>query len=299
MNNDFKRSSYFITIILFFLGIMALVGVSAAKYFAFDETVVTVSQIICLVSFFALFINCIYAKSKYNSACIKFADYIITNRRKEADRRAADNERMKEMQNIRAAAEHDKEKAVAAALQQGRSEGLQSAGTFITPDRNIPAPVQPKNVSVPQQPVAAPQSTPAMPGPSQSQQPAPVQQPMPTPQQPIPVQQPMPMTMPQQSAPVQPRTSVPRQAVPDEQITMPNEEVLFNEYGEPVMIRRRVRKTAFSPDGEMLYDSQGNPVIRRNQGLWEPLEQRHEIIVKVETSPGVTVSTPSSHSDSQ
>ena len=148
VNNDFKKSSYLLTILFFFIGIIALVGVSAAKYFSFDELVVTVSQIVSLIAFFAMFINCVYSKSKYNSACIRFADYILTNRRKEAERRTADAERMKEMQNIRAAAEREREKAVAAALQQGRSEGAQSAVDLQMQRQNAPV----------RQPAAMPQT---------------------------------------------------------------------------------------------------------------------------------------------
>lgn len=291
MNNDFKKSSYLLTIIFFLVGIAALVGVSAAKYFQFDELVVSVSQIISLLAFFAMFINCIYSKSKYNSACIRFADYILTNRRKEAERRSADAERMQEMQNIRAAAERDREKAVAAALQQGRSEGAQSAGAMAAEQRAVPFPMpQPK-------PFPMPQSMPAQPNmPAPVQPAAPTQQTMPvTPQQPVPapVQQPAPA---QQQRMPEPQRAVPARREPVEQ---PNEEVLYNEYGEPVMMRRRVRKTPYSPDGEMLYDSNGNPVIRRNQGLWEPLEQRHEIVFKFETSPGVTVSQSDRREDGQ
>ena len=236
MNNDFIKASYLLTIIFFLLGITALVGVSAAKYFQLDEMVVTVSQITSLAAFFIMFINCIYSKSKYNSACIRFADYILTNRRKEEERKAADAERIKELQSIREAAEHDRDKAIEAARQQGRSEGAQTANELASARQQLPA-----------QPYAAP-----------------LAQRMPEPQRNLPVQR--------------------------EPAGHFNEEVLYNEYGEPVMMRRRVRKTPSSPDGEMLYDSHGNPVVRRNQGLWEPLEQRHEIVFKFETSPGVTVS---------
>lgn len=269
MNNDFKKSSYLLTILFFFIGIIALVGVSAAKYFSFDELVVTVSQIVSLIAFFAMFINCVYSKSKYNSACIRFADYILTNRRKEAERRTADAERMKEMQNIRAAAEREREKAVAAALQQGRSEGAQSAVDLQMQRQNAPV----------RQPAAMPQT-------------ASTAQPFPAPQVAASTAQPFPVPQ-QQTAPVQQRLPEQPRSIPEQRDIdiQPNEEVLYNEYGEPVMMRRRVRK-AHSPDGELLYDSQGNPVIRRNQGLWEPIEQRHEFVFKFETSPGVTVSQP-------
>ena len=267
MNNDFKKSSYWLTIIFFLIGIAALVCVSAAKYFQFDELVVTVGQIVSLLAFFVMFINCIYSKSKYNSACIRFADYILTNRKKEAERRAADVERMKEMQNIRAAAEHNREKAVAAALQQGRTEGARAASDMPTERPQLPYPQ-------------------AMPQP-------------PAMQQPIPVQQPVPMQPPVMPPPAQQRTPEPQRNLPvrREPEAQPNEEVLYNEYGEPVMMRRRVRKTPSSPDGEMLYDSNGNPVIRRNQGLWEPLEQRHEFVFKFETAPGMSMTQQGRPSD--
>ena len=283
MNNDFKKASYLLTIVFFLLGITALVSVSAAKYFEFDELVVTVSQITSLLSFFIMFINCIYSKSKYNSACIRFADYILTNRRKEEERKAADAERMKELHSIREAAEHDRDKAIEAARQQGRSEGAQSAKEIAAVRQ--PAPMQ--------QPVPAAQPYPMYPtNAMQPQRAAMPQQSVPM-QQPAPIQQRMPVQQPMQP-PVQQRTPAPQRNFPAqrEPAERSNEEVLYNEYGEPVMMRRRVRKTPSSPDGEMLYDSQGNPVIRRNQGLWEPLEQRHEIVFKFETSPGVTVSQP-------
>lgn len=292
MNNDFKKSSYLLTIFFFFIGIIALVSVSAAKYFAFDDLVVAISQIAALASFFIMFINCIYTKSRYNSACLRFAEYILNNRRKESERKAADAERAREMENIREAAEHDREKAVAAALQQGRNEGAQSAN--LSAQQNMP--VAQQNMPYPQQNVPYPQQV-AVPTPR-----------MPYPQPGMPMQR---TPYPQPEAPAQQRVSYPQQAAvpapqqarqtpaPRQSLIAPdNEEVLYNEYGEPVMVRRRVRKTSGSPDGELLYDGSGNPVIRRNQGLWEPLEQRHEIVVKVETSPGVTVSQPAGQTGS-
>ena len=51
MNNDFKRASYLTTILLFIIGILALVAISAAKFFEFDELVVTVSELVSLVAF--------------------------------------------------------------------------------------------------------------------------------------------------------------------------------------------------------------------------------------------------------
>ena len=158
--------------------------------------------------------------------------------------------------------------------------GLQSISCKVTPQQNVPYPQQ---VAVP---------TPRMPYP----QPGMPMQRTPYPQPEAPAQQRV--SYPQQAAvpaPQQARqTPAPRQSL----IAPDNEEVLYNEYGEPVMVRRRVRKTSGSPDGELLYDGSGNPVIRRNQGLWEPLEQRHEIVVKVETSPGVTVSQPAGQTGS-
>ena len=278
MNNDFKKSSYLMTIIFFLIGIAALVGVSAAKYFQFDELVVSVSQIVSLVAFFVMFINCIYTKSKYNTACFRFAEYILTNRRKEAERRTLEAERLEEMQNMRDAAEHDRDKAVAA-LQQTQSE--QASRQPVSAQQPVPA----------HQPVPT-QMRPGMPAaqPYPMAQPAPVQQRMPVQSAPAPMQ---PVSVEYTPAPMQQRAQEP-QRIPaprrEEPDARPNEEVLYNEYGEPVMMRRRVRKTPTSPDGEMLYDSNGNPVIRRNQGLWEPLEQRHEIVFKFETAPGVTMS---------
>ena len=284
MNNDFKKASYLLTIIFFLAGIAALVGVSAAKYFEFDETVVTVSQIVSLAAFFIMFINCIYSKSKYNSACVRFADYILTNRRKDEERKAAEAERLKEMKSIREAAEHDREKAIEAARQQGRSEGVQSAQEL----NSLRQPLPPQQLPIPMaQTFVTPQPTPLQPQgqrvPVQPSAPAPVPQRMPVQQSaPAPVQQP---------AAVQQRKAEPPRNIPvQREVEPPNEEMLYNEYGEPVMMRRRVRKTSSSPDGEMLYDSYGNPVIRRNPGLWEPLEQRHEIVFKFETAPGVTIS---------
>ena len=156
-----------------------------------------------------------------------------------------------------------------AALQQGRNEGRQSAGEMS----------------------AAGQQAPYLPtAPSFSaQQPVPVQRmPMPVPPSaPYPAPYPAPYSAPSQQRQPEPQRTPSSQREPD---VRPNEEVLYNEYGEPVMMRRRVRKTPSSPDGELLYDGNGNPVIRRNQGLWEPLEQRHEIVFKFETAPGMTVS---------
>ena len=288
MNNDFKKASYLLTIVFFLLGITALVSVSAAKYFEFDELVVTVSQITSLLSFFIMFINCIYSKSKYNSACIRFADYILTNRRKEEERKAADAERMKELHSIREAAEHDRDKAIEAARQQGRSEGAQSAKEIAAVRQ--PAPMQ--------QPVPAAQPYPMYPtNAMQPQRAAMPQQSVPM-QQPAPIQQRMPVQQPMQP-PVQQRTPAPQRNFPAqrEPAERSSEEVLYNEYGEPVMMRRRVRKTPSSPDGEMLYDSNGNPVIRRNQGLWEPLEQRHEFVFKFETAPGMSMTQQGRPSD--
>lgn len=49
----------------------------------------------------------------------------------------------------------------------------------------------------------------------------------------------------------------------------PNDEILYNQYGEPVMIRRRVRKNPEHYDADMLYDRFGNPVERCAQNIWE------------------------------
>ena len=285
VNNDFKKSSYVLTIIFFFIGIAALVGVSAGKYFQFDEIVVTVSQIVSLLAFFIIFINCIYAKSRYNNACVRFAEYIINNRRKESERKFAEAERMQEVENtVRAEAQRDREKAVTAALQQGRSEGAMGARQSVPAQQGFPVPM-PTPVQF-QQPAPFPQTAQVQPQRSAQQfAPAPMQNSVP-----VPVQS---------SAPAQQRLPQRVAAPQREPAAAPNEEVLYNEYGEPVMMRRRVRKTAASPDGEMLYDKDGNPVVRRTQGLWEPLEQRHEIVFKFETAPGMSVSQPNGRDGSR
>ena len=223
---------------------MGLVAVSVASYFSFDEVVVMMGEMIALIAFLGLLIMCVSAKSTYNQVCTRFAEYIVNNRKKDSGKRTNDAERIKEIQNMKAAAAQEKERAVAAALEQGRSEGAKAAleGQY-SPAQTYQA------VSPAEQPPAAQ---------PQAAQPQAVQ----------------PQAVPIYSQPpvMQPST----------------EEMLYNEYGEPVMVRRRVRRAQVPAEGEILYDSMGNPVVRRNQGLWETLEPRREIIVKLETAPNTT-----------
>ena len=191
-----------------------------------------------MITAMLLLVMCVSAKSTYNQVCSRFAEYIVNNRKKDSDKRTNDADRIKEIQNIKAAAAQEKERAVAAALEQGRSEGAKAAMEGHYPS------AQPYQAAQ-----AVPQSAPAS---SQAQ--------------------PQAMPVYGQSPVMQP----------------PAEEMLYNEYGEPVMVRRRVRRTQVAAEGEMLYDGMGNPVIRRNQGLWEPIEPRREIVVKLETAPNTT-----------
>ena len=254
MNKEFKKATYKSVIVIFLLGVMGLVAVSVASYFSFDEVVVMMGEMIALIAFLGLLIMCVSAKSTYNQVCTRFAEYIVNNRKKDSGKRTNDAERIKEIQNMKAAAAQEKERAVAAALEQGRSEGAKAAleGQY-SPAQTYQA------VSPAEQPPAAQ---------PQAAQPQAVQ---PQAAQPQAVQ---PQAVPIYSQPpvMQPST----------------EEMLYNEYGEPVMVRRRVRRAQVPAEGEILYDSMGNPVVRRNQGLWETLEPRREIIVKLETAPNTT-----------
>lgn len=213
MRKDFKRAGYLLTILFFFFGIAALVISSIVNYFAYDEIVVVTGQIVSFVAFIVLMVMCVLAKNDYNYVCTKFADYIIDNRKKEAEHQANEAEHIKQIQNMKSAAEHEREDAVAAALEKGRSEGARAA-------------LQSQQNAAPQPTTAAPQTRqPVMPQP----------RPMPTYMQPI----------------------------------TPTDEILYNEYGEPVMIRRRVRKNREHYEGDVLYDRFGNPVARRAQNIWE------------------------------
>ena len=243
MNKEFKKATYMSVIVIFIMGVIALVAVSVASYFSFDEVVVIMGEIVALLAFLGLLVMCVSAKSTYNEVCTRFADYIVNNRKKEADKRTNDADRIKEIQNMKAAAAQEKERAVAAALEQGRSEGAKAAleGQYTSAQLYQTAQASPQEAQT---------------APQMQQQPSQTQVP--------PVYGQMPV------------------------MPSPAEEMLYNEYGEPVMVRRRVRRAQVPAEGEMLYDGMGNPVMRRNQGLWETLETRREIIVKLETAPNTT-----------
>lgn len=187
MNNDFKKAGYFAAFAIFIIGALALVASVAANYFAYDETVVAAGQFVSLLALLGLLIVCVSSKRNYNKACVKFAEYILSNRKKDAERKAKDAERAKEIQNMQAAAVQERESAVAAALEQGRSEG-------------------------------AAQTARAMQASGQS---AYIQQ------------------------------------------VSPADEILYNEYGEPVLIRRRVRKQRPVSGEAVLYDKFGKPVAQQ------------------------------------
>ena len=277
MNNDFKKATYLAAVIIFLLGILALVGVSAANYFSYDDSVVMVGELVAIVAFFALFIVSVLSKSKYNRACVRFAEYILNNRKKDADKRASDAETAKDIQSIREAAARERDQAVAAALEQGRNEGTQAAmrdmasrmpmaAPMTAPAAPMAAPAAPIPTQISAAPVAAMPTAAAVPQPvnaAVNQQPEErAEHQMPTPPYPAAPYYPQPVSS--------------------------NEEMLYNEYGEPVMIRRRVRKSSAPMEGDVLYDSYGNPVIRRSQGFWEVVEPRREIVVKLETNPNTT-----------
>lgn len=204
MNNDFKKAGYFSAVVIFIIGVLSLIVSTAANYFAYDDTVVMVGELISLLALMGLLIICVTSKSNYNRACVKFAEYILNNRKKEAKHKSVEAERIKEIQNMKSAAVQERENAVAAALEQGRSEGAQAVAAHMSQQRAVP--MQPNNAP-----------------PSEAYQ------------------------------PVYPRY------VPN--IT-PSEEILYNEYGEPVMVRRRVRRQRLQ-GGDVLYDRYGTPVMRR------------------------------------
>ncbi|MGN0474515.1 MAG: hypothetical protein ACI4IJ_05445, partial [Acutalibacteraceae bacterium] len=149
--------------------------------------------------FFGLLIICFVSKHKYNSVCVKFAEYILNIRKKDAERDAADARHAKEIQNLQTAAAKERESAVAAAFEQGRSEGAAKAA--------MAARTNPSNRF-------KPHMTPA---------------------------------------PVEPYPSYVQQFAPAD-------EVLYNEYGEPVMIRRRVKKQHVVQNSNMQYDRFGAPI---------------------------------------
>lgn len=201
MNNDFKKAGYFSAIAIFIIGITALVISTAASYFAYDAAIILVGQLVSVLSFLGLLIIGVKSKHKYNRSCIRFAEYILNNKKKESERNAHDAERAKELQNMQAAAAQERENAVAAALEQGRSEGAAQAAHAAQANQ-IP-PFAPR----------------MMPAPVEAY-PAYVQQ------------------------------------------ISPTDEVLYNEYGEPVMIRRRVKKQRAVQNGEVQYDRFGKPIAQ-------------------------------------
>jgi hypothetical protein len=162
-----------------------------------------------------LLIIAVTAKSTYNSACVKFAEYILSNKKKEAEHKSVEAERLKEIQNMKTAAAYERDNAVAAALEQGRSEGAQAVAAHFAQQQSVQ---------------------------HRSAQPQPPSEPH-----------------------VETYAST-NQAY--WQNIAPNEEVLYNQYGEPVMIRRRVKKQC-SQGGETLYDRYGNPVMRRAESSAE------------------------------
>lgn len=191
MNNDFKKAGYFSAFAIFIIGIAALVISTIASYFAYDAIIILVGQLVSLIAFLGLLIVSAASKHKYNKACVRFAEYIINNRKKEAERNALDAERAREFQSIQTAAALERDQAVAAALEQGRNEGMAHA-MQTSPRRMVSAPVE------------------TCPGYVQQISPA--------------------------------------------------DEVLYNEYGEPVMIRRRVKKQRVAPNNDVQYDRYGKPV---------------------------------------
>ena len=207
MRKDFKKAGYFLTILIFLLGMGALVISTAATFFDYNKTVVMVGQGVSLLALIMLVFTGISAKRSYNYVCTKFADYIIGSRQKEAEQQQDAAQRVKEIQAMKAAAERERKNAVAAALEQGRTEGMQSA-------LQNTAEYAPAASAAPAEYAAAPaaQASPSFAAP-----------------------QPRMMPQPSYAAP-QPANGYQVEAI------MPNDEVLYNEYGEPVMIRRRVRR---------------------------------------------------------
>ena len=221
MRKDFKRAGYLLAILIFFLGISALVISSVINYFSYSRSVVVIGQFVTLIAFIALLVICILAKNNYNYVCTRFADYIIDSRKKEAEYQENEAEHIKQIKSIKSAAESERKSAVEAALERGRNEGahaaMQAMGDTPTNSQNLQVNQDNQNRR------GSTRSVIAKP------------RPIPAYMQPI----------------------------------APNDEILYNQYGEPVMIRRRVRKNREHYDGEILYDRLGNPVARRTQSVWE------------------------------
>lgn len=188
MNKDFKKAGYFGAFAIFIIGVLALIFSAAASYFAYDVMVVVVGQFVSLIAFLWLLVICIVSKQDYNRACVRFAEYILSSRKKDAERKAQDAKRAKEIQNMQAAAAQELENAVAAALEQGRNEGAAQTARAI---------------------------------------------------------------------------QVSGQSAYIQQVS-PADEILYNEYGEPVLIRRRVRKQQPVSGEAVLYDRFGMPAAKND-----------------------------------
>lgn len=228
MKNDFKKAGYFAAVVIFIIGVMALVVSTAANYFAYDDTVVLVGELVSLLALMGLLIICVTSKGNYNRACVKFAEYILSNRKKEAEQKSIEAERLKEIQNMKSAAAQERENAVSAALEQGRSEGAQAAAAHFA-QQQVNAPSANTYQSVYQ---------------------------------------------------------------PYAQNIAPNEEVLYNEYGEPVMIRRRVRRQR-QQSGDVLYDRYGTPILRRAEPVTEiPAAPAHNPVL--DSAQNATANVPNS-----
>ena len=127
MRKDFKRAGYLLTVLIFLLGIGALVISSVANYFSYNDSVVVIGEFISFVALIMLVVMCVLAKSNYNYVCTKFADYIISSRQKETQFQENEAEHLKQIETMRSAAQRERDTAVAAALEQGRNEGAHAA----------------------------------------------------------------------------------------------------------------------------------------------------------------------------
>lgn len=228
MKKDFKRAGYLLTVLIFLLGIGALVVSAAAHYFSYSDSVVIIGEFVTFVALIVLVMMCIFAKSNYNYVCTRFADYIIESREKESQFQENEAQHLKQIETMRTSAQRERDTAVAAALEQGRREGAVSAPQ--TADSN-----EADAYAAPSQPVSIPSAA--------------VSQPV------------APSATPPVYSAAAPRTAAQR---PVGGYVMPltlGDEILYNEYGEPVMIRRRVRRVREAV-GDMYYDRGGNSVAR-------------------------------------
>lgn len=239
MKNDFKKAGYFVTVVIFITGVLAIIASTVLSCFAYNDTVVMIGEFVSLFALMGLLIISVTSKSNYNKACVKFAEYILNNRKKEAENKNVEVERLKEIQNMKSAAEQERENAVAAALEQGRSEGAQAVAAHMA----------------------------------------------------------------QQQAAIPTADAYQFLYQPYVQNIAPNEEVLYNEYGEPVMIRRRVRRRRVQ-SGDVLYDRYGTPVLCRAEPAAEvvTLPASASVPTSVSSSatnhPAATVSTGSAQASS-